>query len=223
MDIDLLRNLNQLRQKRQAAIVVTRLGDGHQTLYKQDDDLGDGALSKELNKRFLSGKSGEWEEYFLGVYVPPPRLVIIGAVHISQYLVNPALASGFEVLVVDPREAFANPARFSGVKLLAKWPEEAEDDMALDAYTAFAALTHDPKIDDFALEKALKNNCFYVGALGSKKTHAKRLARLREKGLDEEMLARIDAPIGLDIGAANPSEIAIAILGKIIATLRGKA
>jgi xanthine dehydrogenase accessory factor len=152
--------------------------------------------------------------------VPPPRLVITGAVHISQALAPIAKLLGYDVSIVDPRTAFASIERFPEVKVMAEWPDVALPALRVDHYTAFAALTHDPKIDDPALAHALARDCFYIGALGSKKTHARRIERLKAQGHSEAALARIHAPIGLAIGASTPAEIAVAIMGEITARLR---
>ncbi len=152
--------------------------------------------------------------------MPPPRLVVTGAVHISQALAPVARLIGYDVTVVDPRTAFASPERFPDVKLIPQWPDEALPPLGVDRYTAFAALTHDPKIDDPALLHALSRDCFYIGALGSKKTHARRLERLKAQGVTEAALSRIHAPIGLAIGAVSPPEIAVAIMAEITASLR---
>jgi xanthine dehydrogenase accessory factor len=157
---------------------------------------------------------------FLTVHVPPQRLVITGAVHISQALAPIAKLVGYDVTIVDPRTAFASQERFPEVKVLAQWPEEALPPLNIDRYTAFAALTHDPKIDDPALLHALSRDCFYIGALGSKKTHARRVERLKAKGLGDNEIARIQAPIGIDIGAISPPEIAVSIMAQITARLR---
>jgi xanthine dehydrogenase accessory factor len=157
---------------------------------------------------------------FLTVSVPPPRIVIIGAVHISQALAPMAKGLDLDVTIVDPRTAFATRERFPDVPVLAEWPDAVLPRLRLDRYTALLALTHDPKIDDPALTAALRAECFYIGALGSKKTHVRRIERLREAGFGEADMARIHAPIGLDIGAVSPAEIAVAILGEMIAALR---
>jgi xanthine dehydrogenase accessory factor len=157
---------------------------------------------------------------FLTVELPPPRLVVIGAVHISQALAPMAKVAGFDMTVIDPRTAFATAERFPDVPVLAEWPDAALPKVGLDAFTALAALTHDPKIDDLPLTAALAQNCFYVGALGSRKTHARRLDRLREAGVGDAALARIRAPIGVDIAAQSPAEIAVAILAEVIGALR---
>ncbi|MES0883227.1 XdhC family protein [Roseibium sp. SCP14] len=224
MDLTLLSQLNNLRSTRRAAILATRLSDGTQRLVRREEDYSGDPLAEEFGKRFRSGKSGiiqeGAEDVFLTVSVPAPRLVIIGAVHISQALVPMARIAGLDVSVIDPRTAFATEDRFPGSSLKAEWPEDVLKETPLDAYTAVAAVTHDPKIDDFPLMEALRTGCFYVGALGSRKTHGKRLDRFREAGLDPALFGRIDAPIGLDIGAASPEEIAVAVLGSIIEALR---
>jgi xanthine dehydrogenase accessory factor len=177
-----------------------------------------------LEKQLRSGKSGMVEtpqgRAFLTVYVPPARLVITGAVHISQALAPMARLVGYDVTIVDPRTAFASPERFPDLKLIAEWPDVALPPLGIDRYTAFVALTHDPKIDDPALTHALARDCFYIGALGSKKTHGRRIERLKAQGLSEAALKRIHAPIGLAIGAVSPAEIAVSIIGEITARLR---
>ncbi|NRG16575.1 XdhC family protein [Rhizobiales bacterium] len=225
MDLKLLQELNEEREYRRAAILVTDTKSGEQRLVRHADCLSGDPLAGELAKRFRSGKSGMVEtedgrELFLTVSVPPRRLVIIGAVHISQALVPMAEIAGFDVTVIDPRTAFATPDRFPERLLRAEWPEDVLKDAPLDAFTALVAVTHDPKIDDLPLKAALEAGCFYVGALGSRKTHGKRLDRLKEAGVSDEALSTIDAPIGLDIGAATPAEIAVAVLGSIIKALR---
>jgi xanthine dehydrogenase accessory factor len=170
------------------------------------------------------GKSGSVEvagkKLFLNVYAPTARLVVIGAVHISQALAPIAQSLGYDVTVVDPRMAFASPERFPSVPLIAEWPDEALPPLNIDHYTAFVALTHDPKIDDPALLHAFQRDCFYIGALGSRKTHAKRGERLMAQGAKESDIAKIHAPIGLAIGAVSPSEIAVSIMAEITAQLR---
>jgi xanthine dehydrogenase accessory factor len=224
MKLDLLRRLNAAREAREAAIVVTDTATGAERLVLEKDGASGDPLADELAARFRSGQSGMVAtgegSFFLTVQVPPPRLVVIGAVHISQALAPMAKVAGFDMTVIDPRTAFATPERFPGVVLLAEWPDVAVPKVGLDAFTALAALTHDPKIDDGALAAALAAGCFYVGALGSRKTHAKRLDRLRERGVDERALARLRAPIGLPLGAQSPAEIAVAILAEVIEALR---
>lgn len=162
-------------------------------------------------------------ETFVAVHNPPLRLIVVGAVHIAQALVPMARIAGYDPTVIDPRATFASPARFPDTVLLEDWPDEAVADLGLDARTALVLLTHDPKIDDPALEAALGADCFYIGALGSTRTHAKRVDRMRAAGFDDPAIARIHGPVGLDIGAAGPAEIAVAILAQMTAVLRGKA
>jgi xanthine dehydrogenase accessory factor len=223
VNLDLLTQLNAERAARRAAIVVTDVASGTQRLVKAADAARD-PLNQVLAERLLSGKSGMAEvagrRYFLTVQLPPPRLVITGAVHISQALAPMARLAGYDVVIVDPRTAFATPERFPDVQVLAEWPDQALPKLHLDPATAFVALTHDPKIDEPAIEAALAAGCFYIGALGSKKTHAKRVERLKVRGVSDAALARIHAPIGLSIGASSPPEIAVAILAEITLRLR---
>ena len=223
MRLDILQSLNAERAARRAAIVITDVVSGEQRFLRAQDVAAD-PLGDRLQARLRSSKSGMEEtpegRVFLTVYVPPPRLIVTGAVHISQALAPVARQLGYDVTVVDPRTAFATPERFPDVRLIPEWPEVALPPLGVDKYTAFAALTHDPKIDDMALLHALSCDCFYIGALGSKKTHASRLARLKAQGASDNALARIHAPIGLAIGAASPSEIAVSIMAEITAALR---
>ncbi|WP_293811960.1 XdhC family protein [uncultured Bosea sp.] len=224
MELSTLAALNAERQARRAAVLVSDLAGGTQRLVKQVAIAAD-PLAELLERQLRSGKSGMVEadgtSYFLTVQAPHPRVVVTGAVHISQAMAPMARALDLDLVVIDPRTAFATPERFPEVTLLAEWPEEAIGRIGLDAYTAFVALTHDPKIDDPGLVAALRSDCFYVGALGSRKTHGRRLERLAEAGFDATTTDRIHAPIGLDIGAVSPAEIALAILAEIVQTLRG--
>jgi xanthine dehydrogenase accessory factor len=221
--LDILSALNAERAARRAAVLVTDMASGAQRLVKAADVPAD-PLKDVLEKHLRSGKSGMEEagsaRVFLTVHVPPPRLVITGAVHISQALAPMARMLDYDVTIVDPRTAFATVERFPEVKVLAEWPDVALPPLGIDRYTAFVALTHDPKIDDPALLHALARDCFYIGALGSKKTHARRVERLKEAGVSDGDVARIHAPIGLPIGAVSPSEIAVSILAEITARLR---
>jgi xanthine dehydrogenase accessory factor len=223
VDPHLLKQLNVERASRHAAILLTDLNDGRDRLIKESDVVA-GPLGEAVAGAFRTGKSttveADGRQYFLNVHVPPARLVIIGAVHISQALAPMAAIAGFDVRVIDPRTAFATAERFTGIDLIAEWPDEALAERPLDAYTGLAAVTHDPKIDDDALRIALETGCFYVGALGSRKTHAKRVDRLRQAGVSDQTLLRIASPIGLDIGASSPAEIAVAILAELVAALR---
>jgi xanthine dehydrogenase accessory factor len=221
--IEILRELNAERAARRPVIIVTDTAGGEQRLVKANDIAAD-PLRAELAKQLRMGKSGNVEvggkKLFLNVYAPTAKLVIVGAVHISQALAPLARALDYDVTIVDPRTAFASPERFPDVPLIAEWPDVALPPLNIDHYTAFVAVTHDPKIDDPALLHAFAKDCFYIGALGSRKTHAKRAERLRAQGASEADVARIHAPIGLDIGAVSPSEIAVSIMAEITAVLR---
>lgn len=221
MRLEILSALNAERAARRAAILVTDLDGGTQRLVTEAALAAD-PLAPRLAEALRGGRSGlvahEGRSLFLTVQVPPLRLVLVGAVHIAQALAPMAQALDLAVTVIDPRQAFATQERFPGTELVAAWPDTALG--ALDRYSALAALTHDPRIDDPALIAALRAECLYVGALGSRRTHAARLDRLRAAGLDDERIARIRAPIGLDLGAVSPAEIAVSILAELIATLR---
>jgi xanthine dehydrogenase accessory factor len=181
-------------------------------------------LVEKLEEAFRTGKSTLFDSaegrFFLTAHIPPVKLVITGAVHISQALAEMARPLGLNLTIIDPRTAFATPERFPSIRLLAEWPEDALAGLGLDAFNAFVALTHDPKIDDPGLRAALQAECFYIGALGSRKTHARRVERLTGAGFSEAQIARIRAPIGLDIGAVSPAEIAVSILAEIIGAMR---
>ena len=226
MNLDILQTLNAERAARRAVVVITNVDSGAQRLVKAPDVARD-PLAALIQKRLRMGKSGMEETAqgrgFLTVHVPSPKLVITGAVHISQALAPMATLFGYHVVIVDPRTAFASEERFPDVKVIAQWPDEALPPLNVDRYTAFVALTHDPKIDDPALKHALARDCFYIGALGSKKTHARRVERLKLAGLTDADIARIQAPIGLPIGAMSPPEIAVAILAEITQALRLEA
>jgi xanthine dehydrogenase accessory factor len=218
-----LSELNAERLARRPVLLVTNIATGTQRLVKAADIASD-PLQDELVKHLRMGKSEllqiNGEPLFINVYAPTARLVIIGAVHVSQALAPLAQSLGYDVFVVDPRTSFASEERFPGIPLFADWPDVALPPIKIDRYTAVAALTHDPKIDDPALLHALERDCFYIGALGSRKTHGKRVDRLKAAGMSDETVARIHAPIGLAIGAVSPGEIAVSIMAQITACLR---
>jgi xanthine dehydrogenase accessory factor len=221
--LETLEVVNAERAARRPVIVITDIANGEQRLVKAADFAAD-PLHAELDKQLRTGKSAmvevDGKRLFLNVYAPTARLVIIGAVHISQALAPLARSLDYDVTVIDPRTAFASPERFPDVSLVAEWPDVALPPLNIDHYTAFVAVTHDPKIDDPALLHAFERNCFYIGALGSRKTHAKRGDRLKAQGVSDADFARIKAPIGLNIGAVSPSEIAVSIMAEITAELR---
>jgi xanthine dehydrogenase accessory factor len=225
MDISVLHALNEERRARRAVVLVTDLDGGDARLLHENERI-DGELGAALAKAFRTGKSSAIEadgkRLFLNTHLPQPRLVVIGAVHISQALAPMARMAGYPLEIVDPRTAFASPDRFPDVDLFPDWPETVLAARPLDSYCALAALTHDPKIDDLALKAALDAGCFYVGALGSRKTHAKRVERLLALGAKAEDIERIASPIGLDIGAASPAEIAVAVLAQVVRAFRSR-
>lgn len=221
MDLALLSALNAARAERRAAVLVTDLDRGVARLVTEETLAGD-PLEEPIRAALRSGRSGPVPDtrMFLKVQVPPAQMVVIGAVHISQALIPLARMLGYDPVVVDPRTAFATPERFPDVRLIAEWPEVALPPLKVDRYTAFIALTHDPKIDDPALIHAFAKGCFYIGALGSRKTHAKRVERLTAQGVDPQAIARIKAPVGLAIGAITPAEIAVSIMAEVIQAWR---
>jgi xanthine dehydrogenase accessory factor len=225
MRLDLLTALNTERAARRACVLVTHIETGEQRLVLAADAAKD-PLAEVIEERLRLGKSASVGtpdgDVFLTVQVPPVRVIAIGAVHISQALAPLAQLADFDMIVVDPRTAFATPERFPDVRVIAEWPDDALPSLNLDRYCAVALLTHDPRIDDPALVRALRADCFYIGALGSRKTHAKRVERMHEAGFDDAALSRIHAPIGLDIGAVSPAEIAVGVMGEIILALRKK-
>lgn len=224
MTPDLLRRLIAARDAKRPTALLTRLSDGAQALVPGDAVPPALAAEAEAAIRDDAARSVALgaESWFVHPHNPPLRLVVVGAVHIAQALVPMAAALGFAVTVVDPRRAFATAERMGGgVTISTDWPDEAMAALAPDARTAVVTLTHDPKLDDPALGVALRSPAFYVGALGSRRTHAKRVARLAEAGLTEAEIGRIHAPVGLDIGAVSAPEIAVSILAQIVAARRG--
>jgi len=225
MDPLILKKLNQARNERKACVLVTNLQDGRDRLVIEGDTVG-GELGQAIRKVLLTGKSTAVEigsdEFFLNAHLPPARIVVIGAVHITQAMAPIAKMTGYDMEVIDPRTAFATPERFDGTILFPDWPEDVLADRPLDPYCALAAVTHDPKIDDFPIAEALRKECFYTGALGSRKTHAKRVERLMAAGITQEQTNHINAPIGMDIGASSPQEIAVAVMAEIIHSFRNR-
>ena len=231
MKKDFLDSLIAAKSAKHPTVVITELESGAQTLWVDSRTTGDIDINTTLStaiERALRRDKGETldedgKRFCLHPFPPPKRMIVVGAVHIAQALIPMAKLSGYEVVIIDPRQAFASKSRFPGVTLNHSWPDEAMTELDPDRRTAVVTLTHDPKLDDPALMIALHSNAFYIGSLGSKRTHAKRLERLREAGLTEQELSRINAPIGLDIGAVSPAEIAVSIMGQITATLHTPA
>ena len=219
MKRELLDELLEARANRRAVALITDLASGTQRIVARADAKDD-PLAEQLDQAFRFDQSGAHEGQFINIHNPPLRLVIIGAVHIAQAVIPMAQQLGYDVMVIDPRGAFATGARFPGIALHAEWPDEVIPQIGLDARTALIALTHDPKIDDPALHAALQSEVFYIGALGSKKTQASRAARLLAAGFSESGIARIHGPIGLSIGAKGAPEIAVSIMAEMTRTLR---
>lgn len=230
MTPETLESLARARAEHRPVVVATRIApaDAAGTQYLLPDPAAPGELNSAADAALAADRSrtlripggnagGEW---FLHVYNPPPRLLLVGAVHISQALAPLGAMLGFAVTLIDPRGAFASFERFPNVALSAAWPDEALDELLPDSRTAIVTLTHDPKLDDPALDRALKSPAFYIGALGSKRTHAARLARLAALGHSEGELARIHGPAGLSIDAVTNPEIALAILAEIVSVRR---
>ena len=216
------------REAKRPAVLVSALDTGDQRLFHADDPDAAGldpAVRAACLEALRADRSRtlpkEEGALFLQVFNPPLRMVVVGAVHVTQALAPMAALLGYEVTVVDPRRAFATDERFPGVAVESDWPDDALRRLCPDRRTAVVTLTHDPKLDDPALEAALAGDAFYIGSLGSRRTHAARLERLRARGFDEAALARIHGPVGLAIGARSPAEIATAVTAEITATLRG--
>ena len=215
MKLALLAQLQRDRAAKRPVVLATHLGTGEdRLLYPAEDER-----SRELLAR---DECTVVDEVFYEPFNPPLRLVIVGAVHVAQPLARMSALAGFEVIVIDPRAAFATTERFPGVTLVSKWPDEAMRELAPDVRTAVVTLTHDPKLDDPALAEALRSAAFYVGCLGSKKTHAARLERLGALGFDDASLGRLHGPVGMRIGARTPAEIAVSIVAHIVERLRTK-
>ena len=212
LPVEMLEALVDARAARQPVAYVVDVTAGTRQLV--------GAGDPEVVDRVRADRSGLDGDRYIGIHNPPLRMVVVGAVHIAQALLPMARMAGYDPVLVDPRPAFAAEARFPGERILEAWPDEALSELGLDARTAVVTLTHDPKLDDPAIEAALASDVFYLGCLGSTRTHGKRVTRLTEAGIAEDVLARIHAPVGLDIGAQNPAEIAVAIMAEITQRLR---
>jgi len=214
------------KNNRNTIIVATEINSGEQIIIneKNDTDINNRILIAAKNN-IIQGKSEileiESNKWFINITLPPLRLITVGAVHIAQPLAEIATISGYEVIIIDPRAAFANTQRFPDIKIINEWPEVALNELAIDNRTAVVTLTHDPKLDDSALNAALKSKAFYIGSLGSKKTHKARVQRLKIANFSEDEINKIHGPIGLSIGAKSPQEIAISIISEII-TIRNK-
>lgn len=213
----------EARRGRKGLVLATKLADGSRKVYER----GDAGVPDDIAGRFWSGrsdlKSGPEGDEFVHAIVPPARILAIGATHITQLLAQYAKVAGYEIIVIDPRTAFATPERFPGVTVVPEWPQDAIPKLGLDPYTALTVLAHVAHIDDEALKAALRSDCLYIGALGSSRNHAKRRERLKEAGFTDAELARIKSPIGLSINAQSPAEIALSVMAEVVSAVRGKA
>ena len=222
MTPETLKALTEARAAKRPIVVATKLPSGEQLLLP--DPAAPADLAAAATRALDRDESGTQvigsETWFLHAYNPPLRLIIVGAVHIAQALVPMAAHLGLAVVVVDPRRSFATEERFPNVTVSSEWPDDAMDELKPDVRTAVVTLTHDPKLDDPALDRALKSPAFYIGALGSRRTHARRVARLTELGHTDEVIARIKGPVGLDLGAITAPEIAVSILAEFVAARR---
>ncbi len=230
MKIELLNRLLQDRQAKTPVALATNLASGEQALvYTKDADgdlAGNAAVCEAAREALREDQSGTRTlpdgDVFIHVFNPALRFIIVGAVHIAQPLARMAALADYDVTVVDPRGSFATDDRFPGVALKDDWPDEAMAELRPDRRTAVVTLTHDPKLDDPALAVAIRSEAFYIGALGSRKTHAARVERLKAEGFSDEEIGRIHGPVGLSLGGRSPAEIAVAILAQITTVLHGK-
>lgn len=224
MNRDILNELLADRAAKRSVVLATVLGTGAQRLIRPG---GNDPLQAEADAAIRADKPATLEtdegQVFLNVFNPPLRMIIVGAVHIAQFLAPMAQMTGYAVTIIDPRQAWATPERFPDIAIVDEWPDDAMAELAPDHRTAIVTLTHDPKLDDPALQAALKSDAFYVGSLGSTRTHAKRVQRLERAGLGEAEIGRIHAPVGLNIGAKSPAEIAVSVMAQVTAALRGAA
>ena len=225
MKAETLARLQAERAAQRPVVLLTRLTDGAEHLWPLDsvsDALAEAARAA-LGREKAGSVTIDGEPWFIHPHNPPLRIIVVGAVHIAQAMAPMAAPLGFQMVVVDPRRAFATEERLPGITLNTDWPDEAMAALKPDARTAVVTLTHDPKLDDPALDAALKSDAFYIGALGSRRTHAKRVARLNDLGHGAEAIARIHAPVGLDIEAVTAPEIALSVMAEIVAARRGAA
>jgi|TARA_B110001452_G_scaffold262077_1_gene261609 xanthine dehydrogenase accessory factor len=216
----LLGEIIELKKNKKEFAIITNLLDGNSFIFENDKPINEDfkKYSKQIINFYKNKKNGVIEdtEIFVETYIRPIKVIIVGAVHIAQYLIDYAKSLNFEIIVIDPRGYFATEQRFPGMKILNKWPDEAFKEIGTNSNTALIALTHDPKIDDPALQHALKKNFYYIGALGSKKTHANRCERLKEAGFNDTQINLINGPIGIKLGGKSAPEIALSIIAQLV-------
>ena len=220
MKQQILKEIIEKKEKKIEFVIVTNLENGESCIFEENKpiDKNFGKYKDKINLYFKNKKDGiiEGTNIFVETYIRPIKVIIVGAVHIAQYLVNFAKSLNFEISIIDPRGYFATEQRFPNIKIINKWPQKAFEDIETSQNSALIALTHDPKIDDPALQHALKNNFFYIGALGSKKTHENRCKRLKEAGFKDEEIKRIFGPIGIKLGGRSAPEIALSIIAQLV-------
>ena len=226
MKKELLKKIIEKKERKIEFSIITNLENGEGCIFEKDKPL-DKNFEKHKDKiisQFHRKKNGiiEGSSIFVENYIRPIKVIVVGAVHIAQYLINFAKSLNFEILIIDPRGYFASEQRFPNVKIINKWPKEAFEEIKTDQNTALIALTHDPKIDDPALQYALKNNFFYIGALGSKKTHSNRCARLKDSGFTDTKINKIFGPIGIKLGGKSAPEIALSIIAQLVSEVYKK-
>ena len=220
MKLEILKQIISKKEKKTEFAIVTNLATGNSEIFEKDKTLSEDfkKYSKEINNLYNSKKNGiiEGSEIFVETYTRPIKVIIVGAVHIAQYLADFAKSLNFEILIIDPRGYFASKQRFPDIKIINKWPKEAFKELETDKNTALIALTHDPKIDDPALQHALNKKFYYIGALGSKKTHTNRCQRLKDTGFSDEQIKSIHGPIGIKLGGKSAPEIALSIIAQLV-------
>lgn len=225
MDKIILEKIINLKQKKESFCLVSK-ANSTETIVVTKKASNNSALGESIKKAIKEDRlifiEKDNEEWIINPFNPPPKLIIVGAVHVAQSLAVMAEKLDFEVIIVDPREAFAEQERFPNNKVICAWPEDAFNDLILDARTAVVTLTHEPSLDDIALKRSIESECFYIGALGSKKTHKKRVDRFLQDNISKEDISKINGPIGLPINAQTPSEIAVSIMAEIISSLRNQ-
>ena len=220
MKLQTLKSIIEKKKDKSEFAIITNLKTGESEVFEKDKPLSKEmeVYSNQINEFFKSKKNGviENSELFIETYILPIKVIVVGAVHIAQYLVDFAKSLNFEISIIDPRGYFASEQRFPDMKIINKWPDEAFKEIETNENTALIALTHDPKIDDPALQHALKKKFYYIGALGSKKTHENRCQRLKEAGFSDEQINSIHGPIGIKLGGRSAPEIALSIIAQLV-------
>ena len=226
MKKELLKRIIEKKEKKIEFAIITNLENGEGCIFEKDKPLDENfeKYKEKITSQFHKKRNGiiDGTNIFVENYIRPVKVIVVGAVHIAQYLISFAKNLNFEISIIDPRGYFASEQRFPDIKIFNKWPNEAFAEIKTDQNTALIALTHDPKIDDPALQHALKNNFFYIGALGSKKTHSNRCARLKKSGFTDEQINRIFGPIGIKLGGKSAPEIALSIIAQLVSEIYKK-